>query len=564
MPSQQMPSLLKSNISLNSLKKAKLSDLKGAKLALPGGAPSFLAGNVSFKRRRVVTVGLDIQPGYVAAAKVHQNGRVVVESAAAVSLEADTVREGEVLDHEALVAALKEVFSHSDLPRHVRIGVANQRTVMRMLEVPPFSDQNDLAAAVRHQAEDQVPMPLSNAVLDYRALGIVDTPNGPRQRVLLVAAQRDMVDKLLGAVKAAGLHPEGIDLSAFALIRSLYVPGVGGDGSPDGAEPAPVLHLNVGGLTNMAIAEGADCRFTRVLARGLEAIAAEVAERRGVPIDQARELLRRVNLSAAPAVPLAVAPLARHLDVTSTGSQAQALSYEAPAVAVDAPATPQMASAPDAGLHTVASAMAEVEAEHGYGTTEAPQPAAAEHFGPPAVSDPPQPHPTPTAAPEPAAMSEPISQPASMVAAEPTAMPAYDFAAAVGSEPAVSPEPAPPIEPQAAVAAAHQVAQAIPATPVADDLPDVRSILEMGVRGIGSEVRNSLDFYQSQEQGSSVTRVLLSGPALDIPGFGEMLELNLGVPVHAESVAAVGASALNGISVQYLAIAAGLAIEDIA
>ena len=67
-------------------------------------------------------------------------------------------------------------------------------------------------------------MPLNNAVLDFHPLGIIDTPAGPRQRVVLVAAQRDMVERLLAAVRRAGLTAEGVDLSAFALIRSLYRP----------------------------------------------------------------------------------------------------------------------------------------------------------------------------------------------------------------------------------------------------------------------------------------------------------------------------------------------------
>ena len=81
-------------------------------------------------------------------------------------------------------------------------------------------------------------MPLSNAVLDFHPLGIVDTPGGPRQRVVLVAAQRDMIERLVAAVRRAGLNPEGVDLSAFALIRSLYRPepprGEAGRGRPRG------------------------------------------------------------------------------------------------------------------------------------------------------------------------------------------------------------------------------------------------------------------------------------------------------------------------------------------
>ena len=150
------------------------------------------------------------------------NGAVLAERAVALPLPADAVREGDVIDADMLSDALRELFAGSHLGKRVRVGVANQRTVMRTLELPPLTDAKELAAAVRFQAQDQVPMPLANAVLDFHPLGVVDTPAGPRQKVVVVAAQRDMVERLLAAVRGAGLTPVGVDMSAFALIRSLY------------------------------------------------------------------------------------------------------------------------------------------------------------------------------------------------------------------------------------------------------------------------------------------------------------------------------------------------------
>jgi type IV pilus assembly protein PilM len=98
-----------------------------------------------------------------------------------------------------------------------------------------------------------------------------------------------MVEHLLAAVRAAGLHPEGVDLSAFAMIRSLYV--------RDGDHSGRILYLNVDGLANLAIAEGTVCRFTRVLGGGLEDMAGELAERRGIPVTDARTLLQSVDLT---------------------------------------------------------------------------------------------------------------------------------------------------------------------------------------------------------------------------------------------------------------------------
>jgi type IV pilus assembly protein PilM len=272
-------------------------------------------------------VGLDIQPGFVAAVKARVNGSILAERAAVVALPADVVRDGEVMDQDALGDALRELFGASGMTKRVRVGVANQRTVLRTLELPPITDRKELAAAVGFQAQEQVPMPLSNAVLDFHPLGIVDTPAGPHQRVVLVAAQRDMVEKLLGAVRRAGLTAEGVDLSAFALIRSLY--------QHEPEQTGRVLYLNVDGLTNLAIAEGTICRFTRVVGSGLEGIASELAERRGIALSEARALVAAVDLTAgAPAAPVEQDPMVEQADPAEPAEHAPVTD----APATDAPA----------------------------------------------------------------------------------------------------------------------------------------------------------------------------------------------------------------------------------
>ena len=275
------PSFLKAEISAESLKKL-LPSRSGKARGKRGGR----------SRSGSTLVGLDIQPGYVTAVQVRVNGKIEVQRAAGAPLPPDTVREGEVIDGQALSETLRELFHEASLDKRVRVGVANQRTVLRTLEMPPIPEGKELATAVQFQAQDQIPMPLESAVLDYQALGIVETPAGPRQRVVVVAAQKDMVERLMVAVRGAGLRPEGIDLSAFALIRSLY--------RAEEQREGRVLYLNVGGLTNIAIAEGAACHFTRVAAGGLESMAIAVAERNGIPLVQARDLLAAVDLNTPP------------------------------------------------------------------------------------------------------------------------------------------------------------------------------------------------------------------------------------------------------------------------
>ena len=289
MPNENLSLLRPTSIVVDAPPEPPADDL----VSLPSKRKLLAVANPTLKLSRgrsrgATLVGLDIQPGYVSAVQARVNGSIMVQRAAGMPLPSDTVREGEVLDSSALADTLRELFDESRLDKRVRVGVANQRTVLRTLELPPLTDRKELETAVRFQAEDQIPMPLENAVLDFHPLGVIDTPAGPRQRVIVVAAQRDMVERLLNAVRDAGLRPEGIDLSAFALIRSLH--------RADEEHAGRVLYLNVGGLTNMAIAEGTVCRFTRVVGGGLESMATEVAERHGVKLAEAREMLASVDL----------------------------------------------------------------------------------------------------------------------------------------------------------------------------------------------------------------------------------------------------------------------------
>jgi type IV pilus assembly protein PilM len=291
----------------------------------------------------------------------------------------------------------------------VRIGIANQRIVMRQLELPPILDPKELDSAVRFQAQDEILMPIESVVLDYHALGVAEVDGRARMRVLLVAARRDMVERVLAAARQAGLRPEGVDLAAFAMIRALR--------PVDVPETDRVLYLTVGGLTNIAIGRGPTCEFTRVITSGIDQIVGEVAARAGIPFIEARRAVAAVS--------------------------EQATSRFAPA------------------------------------------------YGDPGL--------------------EPVP------ADEPTTDATAEIAAAV---------------------------------------------LVDGIRRIGSEVRNSLDFHVGAHSENPIARVVFAGPALDLSGFDAALGRELGLEITRGEVALATPSAAEHVPVSRLAVAAGLSVPE--
>jgi type IV pilus assembly protein PilM len=202
-------------------------------------------------------VGLDIDGRYLAAAQV-DGGRLV--RAASRELPQGLVNDGEVVNRDELADVLRNFVQEAGLPKSVRLGVANQQIVVRVVELPMIKDEKQRDAAVRFQAADAIAMPLDEAVLDHQIAGYTDAPDGsPRMQVVVVAARRSMIEGLLGAAKKAGLKPEGLDLDAFALVRTLATPS-----AADADESARVF-CHLGGVSNLAIAVGTSCFFTRPL-----------------------------------------------------------------------------------------------------------------------------------------------------------------------------------------------------------------------------------------------------------------------------------------------------------
>ena len=239
-------------------------------------------------KRTKTLVGLDIDATGIVAASVVVNGRVRVERVAFAPLDPGIIRDGEVADVDGLADALRTLYrENKGLDKRVRVGLANQKIVVRVVDLPYLEDAKELEAAVRFQAQDQLPMPLEHAVLDHQPLAVVNDATGRRQRVLLVAARREMVERVLAALRSAGLKPEGVDLSAFATVRALHRAG------PD---DELVLYLAIGGLTNLAVARGTECTFARASGSGVEALAIELAERAALTLEHAYGWLAHVGV----------------------------------------------------------------------------------------------------------------------------------------------------------------------------------------------------------------------------------------------------------------------------
>ncbi|HXW79693.1 MAG TPA: pilus assembly protein PilM, partial [Acidimicrobiales bacterium] len=166
-------------------------------------------------------------------------------------------------DREAVASAIKRLWQHGGFStKSVVVGLGSQRAMVRQVDMPPIPD-SELRSALRLKIGEFLPIPVEQAVVDFAPLSGQSGP-GSSRRVLLVAAQRDVVVDELAAVEAAGLRVEAVDSSSLALLRAVSTAA-----SPkDGGGPSGALEAVVGigaELVTVAVREDGVPRFVRTV-----------------------------------------------------------------------------------------------------------------------------------------------------------------------------------------------------------------------------------------------------------------------------------------------------------
>jgi len=242
-------------------------------------------------------VGLDIGTSGVRAAELKLGkAGVTLEGFGQVGLPPGAVRGGEVVDVDAVAAAIRELWAGAKFAsKRVVVGVANQKVVVRQVDLP-WLPEGELRASLSFQVQDFIPMPVEQATLDFHPLGEFTSESGARMvHVLLVAASTEMVASHLAAVAKAGLQPAMVDLTSFAVLRSLAHASSG-----IAAVTAEAL-VDVGAsVTNIVVHQGGVPRFVRVLLMGGSDITDAVAERLGVSMEQAESVKQTTGLAPVP------------------------------------------------------------------------------------------------------------------------------------------------------------------------------------------------------------------------------------------------------------------------
>ena len=245
-------------------------------------------------------IGLDVGSTAVRAAELAEGSPPTVVRAAQVPLPAGAVENGEVREVEAVSEGLRELWTRGGFKsRKVWMGVGNQRVVVREIALPTMPEK-ELRQSLGFQVQEFIPMPVDEAVLDYHLIEELEVDGRQMLRLLLVAAQKAMVDTLVTSATNAKLEPMGLDLVPFAMVRAVGATGAGMELDRTGGEALVDVGAHV---TNNVVHAAGETRFVRILPSGGRDITVAIARELTVEDEVAERLKRGEMVEDSTATP---------------------------------------------------------------------------------------------------------------------------------------------------------------------------------------------------------------------------------------------------------------------
>lgn len=221
--------------------------------------------------------GLDIGSHKIKIVQVQKSGDKYRLAALGSAL---STSKGILSDSESdltqLATIIKKLYQETKIKtKNVVTALPQDQVFTQVITLPQLSE-DELNSALKWEAEQYIPIPLSEATISHQIIGRVKENAKEKIEVLLAAAPNRLIDKMVKVVKSAGFNPISLETEILAVARSLVV------------NPEAVMVIDFGAkATDIAVVENKQVIFTRSIATAGEALTRAVASGLGLQPAQA-------------------------------------------------------------------------------------------------------------------------------------------------------------------------------------------------------------------------------------------------------------------------------------
>lgn len=236
-------------------------------------------------------IGIDITNEFIIAVELNpvknQPGAIELTRLAMTNTPENAVRDGEVVDPARVSERIKALLTeHAFSSRKVITAVSGQAAIIRPRIKFPAIPLKELKEVVMHDAERYIPFPIQDVYIDFQVTGTADEEGVSKYDVLLVTAQKQLIDTYIETFSMADMQLVAVDVASFAVMRALV------DDAEE--EQLNVLILIRGETTDLNVIQNGSPLFSRSIPMGSSTFIETIASNMGLELEEAVNIFDRL------------------------------------------------------------------------------------------------------------------------------------------------------------------------------------------------------------------------------------------------------------------------------
>lgn len=245
-------------------------------------------------------VGLDIGSSSIKLVEVtKKRSGYVMTNFSSVPLPEDTIIDGDIVNHTAVVEAIQAVVKEAATKsKQTCTSVSGSSVIIKHVTIPKAKPK-ELEDQVYWEAEQYIPFDMAEIKLDFEV--IQEDVGDDKMEILLVATKKDFMEKRLAAIREAGLEPAIVDIDSLALANVYWE-----NYELDSGSAALLIDIGAN-LTKINIVNSTTTLFTRDIALGGKTLTLEIQNKMNVSFQEAESL--KIDAANSGQIPEGMQPL---------------------------------------------------------------------------------------------------------------------------------------------------------------------------------------------------------------------------------------------------------------
>jgi type IV pilus assembly protein PilM len=201
------------------------------------------------------------------------------------------IESGEIKNEPILIKIIKDslcsALGEKIKTKYVVCSLPEEKSYLRIIQVPKMQDE-EVKQAVQFEAENYIPLPLSDVYLDFQIVKPF-CENIDHTDVLIAATPKKIVDSYVSVIEKSGLKPLAMEIESLSISRAL----IKGESSP-----VPVLLIDFGATrTSFIIFSGNSIRFTSSIQISSQDLTMAIAAAMKIDLSKAEEIKRKYGIT---------------------------------------------------------------------------------------------------------------------------------------------------------------------------------------------------------------------------------------------------------------------------